>query len=759
MKMNQSHGLVVGAGFAVIACLLGTALWSNFLALDAGGGAGSVQSYGAFVNDLLDKSKRMESATELQGSIKNIEVGLGLGPSSAPVAALRTQLQPLIQHFGKRPKEAESLFLLARKRDLMDGLVNAYRREIPQGDIPVRAAYLNILFDTQASLLNETEEAEDAFLQRTAERVQQLKQLAKDRADGLDQRVAGIEASVQSYTRGLQLNRTWHGELSAIVKDLESRREKIAKVMAEQGNRGAMDQRRFFLILMAASIFAVLLVALLLWANFKFLSSRIATRSEILMEFLGRFGADRSAQESDRLLRELKSDPDWNPLVHSLLEAEKTFSLKYQALVSVSTDMGIPFLVVDAERNSTLWNNSGRDLFNLKENQRLPLEELFTTTRFDALDGRDDTAMDRMHKAFRHPKMTVDELLLRSSGIPFEVLSFPVVSGPLNGGRMYFFREIRNETDRMRRLLSVQLERVRLAVQKMAHEFGFNASIDGRDLPEVAEILSLLNEWKGRIDERETLWKSEVSAWDDQAEKQRTILQGLRDRLNAQGGSLGRALSLTKDLSERDGSLREEANLWKRDLSRIEEQHKRLLADIERQQRTWNEFGEYERRVDGAFAALDVVRRNREASIESFENLVQKVEMVGINARLAKSPERFAERIEALVHESRELLSSVKIVYLSIERALAFSPTGSVAPLLRDPPIGAEQLKSLDEDRIALGRWLENVLDAGRELGEISRTTQEEISNAGLVNQEAIRLGDTGDIVLQQARQSLQRWH
>ena len=320
-------------GSLVLSILL--AIGGYFQAVEKMGSAFGTEKL--LVNQLRifhDRLKASDGADEARSAMKMAEGMTGQGSESELIRELKKSYAPAIAVFASKPREAEPRFSLIKKRELLDNLANAYRKEIPNGEISIRAAYLNLLFDTQSSLLNETDEMEQVYLRKSRERMDSLKALVPRSDAGLAARVAAIDNILQSYERGFQQAVKWRAEKRETLSKIEKNLPVIAKTAFSDQDSLAENTRRTFLYVCFISVVIVSVGFLCLYIGLKILRLRAEMKRDGFLTYLRSFGSENPGHQVASIVESLRSHPDWAPLIAEVQRAEEVFLRSFQSMKS-----------------------------------------------------------------------------------------------------------------------------------------------------------------------------------------------------------------------------------------------------------------------------------------------------------------------------------------------------------------------------------------------------------------------------------------
>lgn len=302
---------------------------------------------------LQELLNQLKVANEEEGAKKAIKFGesqIVSASSGDHAEKFRAAFAPVLKVFGERPKETDAKSNLGLKRDLMEGLINAYRKEIPNGPIALRASYLNVLFDVQNSLVNESEEAELVFLRKAKERMQGLKAMVEKSGDpSLVVRVNSLDSIFLAYEKNFDSLQRWKKEKAVTLAKVEKNLPQLSEEILGKRDGQLEDSRRFFLYSSMISLIVSALAIAAVFLFYKVGKLRFEASVADFSRFLAKFGQERVAQDDKKLVEALSRDPNWTSIVESVLEAESKFIANYQTLIAIPQSMSTPYLVFSRE--------------------------------------------------------------------------------------------------------------------------------------------------------------------------------------------------------------------------------------------------------------------------------------------------------------------------------------------------------------------------------------------------------------------------
>jgi hypothetical protein len=764
MKAGKGHFILAITVFFCLCLAIGLALGGYFRSVEVSSANGkSEKKLLAQLHVFHDQLKSTESPEQAKTALKNLEISGGFGPESEALREVKKVYGPVISLFGSKPREAEPRHLLAKKKELLDLLVNSYRKEIPHGDIRVRASYLNLLFDLQNSLLNDNDETELVFLKRNHERLEGLKSLATGGADGLPDRIAAVEQGYASYERSFEEATKWRNNKSETLLKLEHELPALTKRLISTDEAGLDDTRRSFLYVGCITAAIVFFSFLALLIGHKLLRLRAELKAEEFIRYLRGFGAEHLDSQTERAIASLKEDAGWAPILAEAQRAEQDFVQHYQTLLAVPRTLQAPYLVFGKDKVLKLWNDSASRLFGLNAGKIYGLPDVLTADVVRSREGEHAAVVELLNSSHAGLGNEKVELSVRqgSDWVPFELQTNPITSGPLTGGRIYLWREIRSESERLEKAVAFQLSRARELVRKVAASGDAEVSPAPGDSEAVKDILVELDNMRRRLGEKELLWKTESQALADQVVRQQEILQRLGEELGGARGDYAEVLQLVRSAKSADEHWHDEVCVVERDLERWTANRKRLLSELKQQSVTLEKAKTFEEQLRISTNAVKKALESFEADLEELRQFAETARVHAVNVSLVRDPGywEFASRSRAFAQDLVQFTDRAGLLAGKVQDFLSGHPGGALAAHLSGGGVDAVVLDSLveEQEKIAasLKRWREN--------GEAALQTAEKalalLQDAEKKNALATQLGETSLLINEQAQGNLGRWN
>ncbi|MGZ3661129.1 MAG: hypothetical protein ACXWR1_21115 [Bdellovibrionota bacterium] len=764
MKSARGHFILASLACLSLCFALVVALGGYFHSVERGGSSyGSEKHLISQLRVFHDRLRMAENPEDAKAALKVVE-SFGFGPESELTRELKKAYAPVLAVFAAKPREAEARFQYVKKRELMETLVNAYRKEVLHGDLRVRAAYLNILFDTQNSLLNESDEAEQVYLKRNRDRIDGLKGTVIGAKDaGLPVRVSGIDSIFLSYERGFQQALKWRLEKTEALSKEEKALPAIAKGVYAGEDTGVDDTRRTFLYICFVSVVIACASFLTLYLGFKVIRVRSEMKWEAFLSYLRAFGAERVDPKVQEALHTLREDSDWAAVVAEAQRAEENFVRSCQSLLAVPRSLRTPFLVVAKDRTIRHWNEGAAGLFGLTEGKEWGTSDIFQASRLGVKDGSIDSALELIRSSFASITEDRFELLILRAGEephPYELTMSPISSGPLAGGKILVWREIRSEAQRVDRAVGLQLERIRELVHKVTHQYAVDLTPAEHDAPASRAMIGDLALLKGRVEERELLWKSEAQALIDQVSRQQEILHRLSEELARIRHGQSEALELVQLAHGGEEHLHDEVCVLERDLERWTANRKRLMGDLHQQSAVLDKAKRFEEQLRIATAEVETTLETFDGDIDELRQFADAAKVHSVNLSLVRDPNywEYASRARGFAHELARFTAKAEEIGRRIRTFVASHPGGALAAHLSGPGLDEGAMAGIAEEQERLQVLLQRWRESGTSIlsgGEKAVALLQEAERSGAV---VTQLGETSLLISQQARGNLERW-
>lgn len=767
MRASRVHFTFSACIVAAFSITLFMALAGFFRSVEKNSSTGSGENrIAAQLKGFQEQLKIADDAESVKLALKAFDLSSGFGPESQVGKDLRKSYAPVIAIFANKPREAEERFLLGKKRDLMEYLVNAYRKEIPRGDIRIRAIYLNILFDTQTSLLNENEETEEVYLRRNKERVTSLKPLLTGNPDTtLPARVATLEGMFLGYEKAFSQSAEWHRQKKELLERADKAIPKTARDLYLGQDQGTEDFRRSFLyscvlaLLVACGSVVALLIA------HKLARLQFETRSGALVAYLKEFGRDRTDPQSEKAAALLQEDSDWAAIYQKTKAAEEEFVVEYQSHLALSKSLRLPYFVFTKDRVARLWNEEAAALFGLDAAamSSISVDDILREEKLSVREGDITIMAETLRGSFALPQLDSFEFLVGQgeNAVPVELISCPIVSGRAAGGKIYCFREIRNEAERIDRAVATQMARVREFVQKVAHFYPAELSHGEKDSVSVRDMTTDLNNMKRKIDERELLWKSETGGLIDQVERQKEILVRLGAELDGIRKNHGEALELLKAVHTTDGDFFSEVCDLERDVQRWRANRGSLSTGVSAYEKVIENVGAYEKELRSATEAMNVFFRQYDGIQKSLKAFAEEAKVQAVNLGLTEDSSQweYADRARTYADSLQKFVDQTSELVSKVSEFLRKHPGNSLAPHLAGAKFDPALFSTIaeEQDRLAafFQRWKESgvgLVEGGEQALGLLQTTEKKGAVAAQLNETILLIND-------QAKSNLSRWN
>lgn len=762
MKTSRSGGMIFWVVFFSLSFVIFFALTGFFRAAEGPASTSLTETKAlAQLRQVSDSLKTIDSAEEAKKTVKFFEVSSGLANESGEIEKVKNALAPLLGHFASKSKESEDKFLLGKKRDLMEGLVNAYRKEIPNGDIRVRAAYLNILFDLQSSLLNESDETETVFLKRNRERFGGLKVIgAASRDPGQAQRIAALESIFSVYEKGFSLGAEWRAKRAELVLGLEKNLVGLAKQIKAGDSQSVAETRRSFFFTAILSLLAILASFIALLVSQKLSRLHAESLSDAIQIVLKEYGQEGAHDQ--RALTILQGDREWSKLLTQILDSEAVFNSNFQALLAVPKSMKLPFLVFNKEQELVHSNDSARRFFEWREGNST-FEDLLSRAEISLRGGNKAQVLETLLKSFQGSKQENFEVLMTESGewVPMEFIFCPITSGRLMGGKVLVIRLIPNEAARIEKAVGEQVSKVRDYVQKLSKSDPVEIQVSELDILPIRETILDLQNLKMTNEEREALWKSEISGLNDQVVRQKDILLRLTNEIRTMGEDYAQLISLVKTIRGSDESWHKEVTGIERDLGKWMDNRQRLSSDLQNHSSVLHRASEIERQIRETATGMKNAIAGFEQELADLKNYNQEVKVHAVNLSFTEDPKQkeFAARARAFSQNVGHYTEVVSSIMKNLNEFVGRHPGGSLFPHLESAEISPLILDNLKEEQMRWSNFVQRWKLSSQEILAREEQAIDLLHEVDKKNNVAIQLSETSIVINDQAKNNLGRWH
>lgn len=762
MKASRVYLTMVAASLAAMTLVLLVSLSGYFRAVErADTGSHPGGRLLAELENFHQQLKNIDDPEAAKRALKLFESRLG--SDSEALEQAKRAFNPVLSQIASKPKEAETRYALIKKRELMEALLNAYRKDVIAKNFPLCMAYLAVLYDTQNSLLNESSEAEEVFIKRSRERINGFKPIAAETRDpAASARVAGIEAIFASLERGFDLASRWRDQRNEVLAKAEKALPKVAKEVRASGDDNSADIRRSFLYtaILSALVFLAALAALFI--GHKLMKHRFEARSEALARYLREFGNEKMDPAINQATALLSSDPDWSSVLESVKDAETGFARTYQTLLSVPKSMQLPYIVFTRDRLAIHRNEAAGVLFSLPGNDAA-LDEIICDSHIGCRDGEAQTVIETIRNSFSTPKADSYELLVKrgTEWVPMELLSYPVSHGPIAGGRVFLFREIRSEVERIDRALGVQLERLRDFVHKITHFYPVEVMAGESDSAPLREALVDLGAMKMKLDERETLWKSEAGALVDQIERQKQVLERLGKEISGLRAANNELTAIVGAIHGTDENWHDEVNVMERDLTRWEENRQRINADLTQYKSVMGKIRAYEESLRQAVSGIGATLKDFEKGLVELRSQSEEAKVQAVNLSFTEDPalRDYSARARSHALILARYADAVEELLGSVREFVTKHPGGALYPLLESVDMDPAVIDALREEQEHVHKFLKRWQGSGAQSVQGGQKALKLLQDLARQSQTAHQLGETSLLINEQAKSNIERWN
>lgn len=768
MKSSKIFYVYAGALFVLLLLTNIVSTSALFRAVDKENGfKGNPESRLApMLTTLNDQMKSAKTPDDLKKAFRNFESSAGLGGGSDIAEEVHKIYAPLVAHYANKPKEAESRHQLLKKRDFLEMSVNAYRKEIPSGDLRVRSHLLNMVFETQSSFLNESAETELVYVKRAREHIAALHQLAAGNRDQAQAyRMNNLDSAFALYEKSFTMGKDWSDARNELLAKTEKASAELAKNAKKISEGGAEDSRRDFLGTTIFFAAALLVCIALLYFGGKHISLRFEHKASILARYLREFAAERENPALAKEVSALGEDEEWGGLLTKVKEAEQRFVASTSTQLALSRALTLPFIVFQRDRGALYWNESAAGLLGLPADHEktVALDEIINTDKISLQDGDASMIVEMVRNSFSTPKDDTFEFLCvrGEEKIPVELVSCPVNSGPLAGGKVYVFREIRNEMARVESMVAKQTGILQDIVHKITHGYPCEFTAAQNSAPAVKAMAGDLELMKMKVDERETLWQSETGALLDQISRQKEILTRLSEEISTIRRSSGDLAELFVKIYDLEEGVADEVNIMERNLSRWVETRKRMQAIVSSQSAALGKVKGYEESMRAAVEGIKDVLRGLIEDFRKLQEFKEEARLQAINLSFAPQgtvPPAYADSARAYAKSLSDFCERIQGLADKLQGLVHRHPGGALYAQLDGLIVDEEVMEWLREEQTKLSEAVQRWKRSEAELLEGSGKAMQILNDVKTNGAVADQLGETSLLINEQAKENLSRW-
>jgi hypothetical protein len=495
------------------------------------------------------------------------------------------------------------------------------------------------------------------------------------------------------------------------------------------------------------------------YLGFKLLRVRAELKLDAFLTYLRGFGNEHGDPQVRTAAQALRDDTDWAGVLAEAERAEEAFLRSCHNQLAVPRSIQAPYLVVGKDRAVRHWNESAAALFGLEPGQAVGVDDLLRPELLGVKEGNVEAAIEIARASFASLTEDRHDFLVKND--PYELTMSPITHGPLAGGKVLVWREVKGEAERLDRAVAGQLSRVRDLVHKVTHRYACDLSPGSADSPAAKTMIGDLALLRGQVDERELLWKSEAQALIDQVTRQQEILSRLAEELARVRGEQAEALQLVRSVHGGEQTLHGEVTVLERDLERWNTSRRRLLRDLEQQATILERAKNFEEELRAATTQMASELAGYDSELDELRRFTDAAKLHSVNLSLVKDPaaHEYAARARAFSADLSRFLEAARNLGEKVRRFVKSHPGGALAAHLGSSGLDGDLLASIGEEQEKLGslvqRWRkegESILSGGQKAVEL---LQEAEKKSAVLTQ----LGETSLLINQQARGNLERWN
>lgn len=707
--------------------------------------------------NLKDQVKTLQSAEHFEEYFKSIDSSLGVKTGAYSAAEVRKLYAPVLKHLKEKPGDGDLRTTQIKKKDFLDATLNFYRKEVPSGEIPVRAVLLNIIFDTHASFLGETPEMEQVYIKKCHEKIASLKTIANEaRSPGIGYRISGIDNLLSAYEKSANLRANWDIEHQKLLAEAEKGANQMLSQLKQRADMSDGSAQRDFLqnIIIAAAVIFLSFVLLLWGANR--IQGRFDGAALMFKRFMQKYGMEKVDLVEVKDIATLKNDANWGPLFRDVFDLEEKFIKTFEREKAVSEYIPYPLVVATRSGEIEWLNDRAKGLFSTTGQSCTNLKTLVTTDCFGS-------EAENVYKTIEECGQNEFELVANGIKTPLEISSYKITKGKnLLDGRVIVFRPIPDEMLKVQKKLDTILDFTKTAGDRIFAGAIVSSEIREANIPvQVKEIVNLLETKKMAQDEKALHWKSEAQALQEQVARQKEILtKGNADIKEVQIRSaecskgLQELLEAETDLIRQLEDLDQKFTLWQQQESRIEKSVRSRDGQVSR-------IGELEHSLRDEVSEMGKKLESLQNDLDSLFMHREEVKLKALNLSLGREPgsEILASRARSYSQQLEKICEKLESLFAAVDTYVNKNLAASPFALVETNPVDVSMFEELKADQTkmqySVREWkskLQSYITRTpelRESAEVARARAEDLE----------KMNSTSLLINEKASENLVRWN
>ena len=766
MKVVSVYKWILGTIVSALFTVIGLSIFVFYSTLDKSGVSSfNEKKIQREITSIWSVAKRATNEEDLSATERLLEGGGEKGTTIA-MEKMKSQFKALHEHFRLHSVNALKNQVMAKKRDLMDSLVQGYRKEISSRNIPLRAAYLGLLGDLQASLVSETVESDKSFLKKGSEKLTAIRSASEGKGTDLALRIKNLDSQYHALEIAIQKESEWVSARSELVAAIDRALPTIYKDLPEAKNSVAETQQRNFIYLIGLSVVICFLSLITALIGNKLIKFRIESRASAFMQYMKKFGSDSKGNDENRALLLLNKDPDWKGILAHVKTLEESLIDANCGTQTVVEGLRLPCILIDNNETIRFCNDAALERFDLKRSEQAQwkLEDLLNEDRIKSYDGDSKAYISSLRNVLKLPREDQFECLIKTSSawVSCEIMFNPVLSGRLAGGKIVLFREISNETARVEKALAKQTRKILDYAFKLSHRHPIDIVCDEFDAPQVKDTIAELEVLRLQIDEREMLWKSEIEGLFSQIDKQRVLLSGLKEEVT-------RLRRVNKDarliFSQSHGEEEEwhvQISTLEKDIQRWMESREHLISGVKQHLQMMVRMKDYENFIGTMEGKLKSFGCELQVEMEKVISMFDRLNVLSLNLSIAANgPEEkaFSKQARVLLGQTETTVNQFRNWSAQLDALMVEQMGAGRFIELRPQVVDMKSLENLREEQETIKgffeRWHHKNVTKIESEDRINGLLGEVEEASSMISQ----LGEAGSLLNERTLGNLTRWN
>ncbi|MCO5142750.1 MAG: hypothetical protein M9962_06640 [Oligoflexia bacterium] len=700
---------------------------------------------------------------QLNSVLKSLEVNLGIDNLIKGQDDLSRDFNALVAIYKNRDPSSSNENIQKKKSELMEMLVNSYRKEIPHGEIPIRAAYLNTLFDLQTSITLETTEKDLAIAKKGNSRISELKNSTSVKNNGaLSLRISNLDVVASSLEKIIEMKYDWEQKKREQLKLIKNKYPSFARNIAASSGVTSQDLRRQFFLATLGLLFSVFLMLAFFYFMPKFLKAKFNANAAALLKRFTELGSKLEIRDRHDLSY-LDDDSDWGPIARELVDIEKRFENNFSQIQALFESIDMPIFLYERDKNFVFSKNE-KELFG-SDLSKDSLDQLLENWQMRLIDENSSEGLkSKILRDYDSTRACSYETYIDNGQETsrYELISYPIEKGLLSGGRFLLVRAIKSEAERIEAGINQSLKLAKELIHKITH--GYKLEIDVHQVKS-AEIKSLLNdllEMDRRVSEQNSRRKADSEALIDQIEKQSELLNIISTELGLLSDVRNRVYKESKEVFNFDQAIVSDLSLIRERLDRWESNRDRVCLEFQRYRKIFENIIKFKNEFNVSLSGMNAWLANFKGEEERLKKSIEEINLNATNLCLSSSQsiqESEKQKIYNISKDLKEYQVKVKALREKVSEFLDRVPGEYLDQLIPPEDIQLHLLEVLRQEQENLGEFLDRWNEAGPISVEESKRANDLLMEMKNSIQNVTRLGETTKVISAQAISNLSRWN